>query len=226
MDAPDGYRTNHQVHSKYKDINAKIAKFAAIYNNLLNTRGSGMSDGQVLENAHYRYREDNHGHSFNHQKCWDVLKTYPRWAPIPLVDATGRPSKRSKTPDSATGSSSAHTFFDLNDVDDDDDDDEAIPTEPIRPVGRNKARRAASGSTGSGSKEKMSSLIGELSKIHTNNETLLEVRKRQLELQQADRKQKDFEFYLRPTDHLSGGALSNMMKMKEELRLKYNWDPL
>ena len=132
--------------------------------------------------------------------------------------------KRSKTPESTTGSSSAH-FFDLNDVNDDDDDDdndgEAEPIEPIRPISRNKAKRATSTSTGTGSKVSITSLVENLSKIYQENEVLTGVRKETLELQKAERLEKDYEFYIRPTDSLSGGALSTIMKIKESIRKKY-----
>ena len=97
MGKPDGYRNNHQVHSKYRDINTKVSKFAAIYNNLLNNRRSEMSDADILQDAHELYREQNHGNAFNHKKCWDILKSSPRRDPVPLVESTERPRKRNKT---------------------------------------------------------------------------------------------------------------------------------
>ena len=183
-----------------------------------------MSDVNILQNAHYRYWENNHDTSFNHEKCWDVLKTSPKWDPIPLVKSTVRPSKQRKTLESTTGSC-RHTFFlDLND--DNDDDAEADPIVPTRPVGRNRGKRASSTSTGTGSKKSVTTLLGELSEIHTKNDKLIEVRQKALELQASDRMEKDYEFYIWPTNHLSGSALSNTLRMKEEIRQKYNWDPL
>ena len=57
-----------------------------------------------------------------------------------------------------------------------------------------------------------------LSKVYKGNEVLIGVHKETFELQKAERMGKDYEFYIRPTDGLSGGALSTTMKMKEAIR--------
>ena len=65
-----------------------------------------------------------------------------------------------------------------------------------------------------------------LSKIYQENEVLIGVRKETLELQKAERMEKNYEFYIKSTDGLSGCALSTTMKIKESIRKKYGWYPL
>ena len=84
-----------------------------------------------------------------------------------------RPSKRSKTsesnPRSTTGSSDAHAPINLNEDDDKEEEDEDVEAnEPIRPIGRNRGKRLASASTGTGSKEEsITSLLDELASINS-----------------------------------------------------------
>ena len=92
-------RTIHQITSKCGSIKTKVSRFAAIYNNEFNKRGSGMSDGDILLKAHIRYSQEV-GAAFNHEHCWQLVKDSPQWTTVPTMSSDGpmsRASKRIKT---------------------------------------------------------------------------------------------------------------------------------
>ncbi|KAK1412969.1 hypothetical protein QVD17_34611 [Tagetes erecta] len=48
----------------------------------------------------------------------------------------------------------------------------------------------------------------------------LELKKREMKIQ---RKEKDFQFYIQPHEHLSGTSLSAFLQMKEEIMKRWGW---
>lgn len=217
-------------------MGAVVTKFSNIYNNIKSARKSGEGDTDWLTKARFRYQEEMRK-PFKHEHVWEVLKGCEKYMRTPLIDSTGRP-KRSRTSESGTptDASDAHGPFNLDDEDENEDEYEA-EEEPPRPMGRNAARSSASASFGGATSETVTGLLSELNTLNTTSRELLDARRRDLELRERDlrfreseadakRERRDFRFYISSHAHLSGGALAATLKMKEELRRKYGWDPL
>ena len=230
------YRNVHQINSKYKDMNKKITAFTGIYNNLINIRCSGQSEADIISLAHQRYRDDNHGTAFTHENAWNILKKCPKWCTVePMPSFSSRPTKRSKTSSTnnpPTPSSDAHVGVNLN-----DEDDDIQIEEPQRPVGRNKGKRPSTSTTNTAVPpgDKYHSLVDRIStfdkRIEQNVEyrmkklefdrEALSLKKDEIEVQKQLILERDFEFYIAPHDHLTGGILKATLARKKAISEKY-----
>ena len=131
-----------------------------------------------------------------------------------MSTGSSRGTKRSKTSDDSDAR------FNL---DDDDDDNEDEVHEPQRPIGRNKAKRAATSTTsGSNSSDKITQLVDTITDLSTTSKANLEYKMKKLDLRMQSQRLKDYKFYMTPHDHLTGIDLEVCMKMKEDIKMKYN----
>jgi hypothetical protein len=210
-----GYRTNHQIYTKCTNLKTKVTRFAAIYNQLCRSRSSGSSDADVLTLAYKRYKEETN-QAFCHEHCWTIIKNHPKWSGVPTMSTgSSRGTKRSKTSDDSDAR------FNL---DDDDDDNEDEAQEPQRPIGRNKAKRATtSTTTGSNADDKITQLVDTITNLSNKVDSNLEYKMKKLDLKLSNQRMKDYNFFMTPHDHLTGIELEVTKKLKEEIKMKYNW---
>ncbi|CAH1453654.1 unnamed protein product [Lactuca virosa] len=136
------YVTESQLSSKWRAINAKVVKFNDIYNKLLNERGSGQSEADILEAAFRRYNFQ--WESFDrYMFAWDALKESQKWVNMYVKDHTTSGNKRTKTSHSNDYTTSldacCHVGFD-------NDDDTCVPV-PSQPV-KSSEKTANHGCTG------------------------------------------------------------------------------
>ncbi|XP_023752780.1 uncharacterized protein LOC111901134 isoform X1 [Lactuca sativa] len=235
----DDYRTNHQLSSKWRDVNQKVAKFNDIYNNLLSQRGSDHSEADILRAALDEYRSEHNGTTFNHGSAWDVLKKSKKWVTTSVVDHTSGP-KQTKTSDSNdyTTSSDACCLVDVNDEDDEiePEDDEIEPEEPRRPIRRGKGNRASSSTlSGSGMDEKIDRLADKLEKFTSTYDQHLELEKEKIRIKVKAREEKirakneareveDFKILTAKIDHLIGPSLQAALALKDKIAKRYGFE--
>ncbi|KAJ9568127.1 LOW QUALITY PROTEIN: hypothetical protein OSB04_004093 [Centaurea solstitialis] len=201
-------RSSDAVQTKVKLLLSGVSKFACIYNNVLNHRGSGESGVDLLERALERYRRE-YNRTFPFQAAWKVLIQCPKYNPVEMMnpsDIRAPTNKRSKTSETQTdspGDSDARTYTHLGD------------SERPRPMGRKAARRAGSSSSTNDTNSGMSTEVGALTHGITGLVDILKEKQRMAHLQ----------FYTSPHNHLSGHNLETTLREKARLRELYDWAP-
>lgn len=208
-------RSQDAIPTKLRGLISSVSKFACIYNNAFNTRGSGENEVIVLQKAKDRYHSQ-FGKSFPHEHVFRVVKESEKFNPVLMVDPknicapTNKRSKTSETPTASPGESDARTSY-MN-----VESDPPSQTERTRPMGRNAARRAGSSSTTPTSSDSVSNIAQSLSSIATSNDTLIEslaARQRSI----------DFKIYMTSHAGLEGLELEVILEEKERLREKWGF---
>ncbi|XP_022020012.1 uncharacterized protein LOC110920084 [Helianthus annuus] len=77
------YRDLDSVSSKWRKMNGSVNKFSEEYNKIYTSgHRSGMSDEDVFKKALENYKT-NHKITFAHVRAWEVMRTAPKWVPVP-----------------------------------------------------------------------------------------------------------------------------------------------
>ena len=130
-----------------------------------------------------------------------------------MSTGSSRGTKRSKTSDDSDAR------FHL--VDDDHNEDDI--QEPQRPIGRNKARKTStSNASGSNAAESITQLVDTITQLKDKVNTNLEYKMKKLDLKLQSQRMKEYNFFITPHDHLTRTELEFTIKLKEEIRIKYN----
>ncbi|KAJ0913510.1 putative No apical meristem-associated domain-containing protein [Helianthus annuus] len=125
----------------YRDINGFVNKFCEEYNKIYTSgRRSGMSDEDVFKQALEKYKSNNGNTNFAHVRAWEILKTHPKWAPIPNEVEMAKRQKTSETGSFSACGSDARCHINLND-DAEFDEEEYAVHEVERPPGRDKSKK-------------------------------------------------------------------------------------
>ncbi|XP_021984881.1 uncharacterized protein LOC110880720 [Helianthus annuus] len=135
------YRDIDSVSSKWRKMNGFVNKFCDEYNKIYTSgRRSGMSDDDVFKQALEKYKANNGNTNFAQVRAWEILKTQPKWAPIPNEVEMAKHQKTSETGSFSAGGSDARCHINLND--DAEFDEEAYAVhEAERPQGRDKSKK-------------------------------------------------------------------------------------
>ncbi|XP_021986005.1 caldesmon-like [Helianthus annuus] len=135
------YRDIDSVSSKWRKMNGVVNKFCEEYNKIYTSgRRSGMSDVDVFKQALEKYKANNGNTNFAHIRAWEVLKTQPKWAPIPNEVEMVKREKTSETGSFSASGSDARCHINLND-DAEFDEEEYAVHEDERPPGRDKSKK-------------------------------------------------------------------------------------
>ncbi|XP_021995672.1 uncharacterized protein LOC110892837 [Helianthus annuus] len=135
------YRDIDSVSLKWRKMNGFVNKFCEEYNKIYTSgRRSGMSDEDVFKQALEKYKSNNGNTNFAHVRAWEILKTHPKWAPIPNEVEMAKRQKTSETGSFSTGGSDARCHINLND-DTEFDEEEYVVHEAERPPGRDKSKK-------------------------------------------------------------------------------------
>ncbi|KAJ9543000.1 hypothetical protein OSB04_022707 [Centaurea solstitialis] len=203
-------RSGDALPSKVRMLIASVSKFACVYNNVSNSRGSREDDLLLLNRAKDRYHRET-GKSFPYEHAWRVVKGSPKFDPVLMMDPRNicapknKRSRTTETPTDSPNESDARTNFVNLDAD--------SPSNPerTRPMGRNAARRAASSSTATASSEAASMVATELGSLATTNSRLINaISQRQRSI--------DYKIYMKPHRGLEGLELEATLEEKERLR--------
>ncbi|KAJ9561810.1 hypothetical protein OSB04_006970 [Centaurea solstitialis] len=196
-------RSGDALPSKVRTLISSVSKFACVYNNVSNSRGSGENDIMLLDRAKDRYHRET-GKSFPYEHAWRVVKGSPKFDPVVLMDPRNICAPKNKRSRTTNESDARSNFVNL-------DTDSPSNPERTRPMGRNAARRAASSSTATASSEAVSMVATELGSLTTTNNRLIDaISQRQRSI--------DYKIYMKPHRHLEGLELEAALEEKERLR--------
>nr|KAJ0191858.1 hypothetical protein LSAT_V11C800443190 [Lactuca sativa] len=203
-------RNADQITSKWRDIRLKCTDFGGIYNNLLNIRKSDSNDFDVFKAAMDQYEKTTPTRkAFPYMKLWLKLKDSPKWKEQTEGSSQSSGSKRSRNPDGTSQQSDGRTHIDINDNPIDLETDQPLP----RPVGRNKAKKAASTSSNSTSRNE--------GRVMTRMEQkMIEAQTSFQEAQETLQTKTDMEILKMKADDLEGEDLEHFQAMKESVRAR------
>ncbi|XP_022024273.1 uncharacterized protein LOC110924586 [Helianthus annuus] len=135
------YRDIDSVSSKWRKMNGFVNKFCDEYNKIYSSgRRSGMSDEDVFKKAMEMYKSNNGNTSFAHVRAWEILRTHPKWAPIPNEVEMAKRQRTSESGSFSAGGSDARCHINLDD-DAEFDEEEYALHEAERPPGRDKSKK-------------------------------------------------------------------------------------
>ncbi|XP_022041376.1 glutathione S-transferase T2-like [Helianthus annuus] len=136
------YRDVDSVSSKWRKMSGFVNKFSEEYNKIYSSgRRSGMSDEDVFKKALDVYKT-NHHTTFAHVRAWEVMRTAPKWAPVPNEVEMAKRQRTSESGSYSAGGSDARCHINLND-DAEFDEEEYAVKEAERPPGRDKSKKEA-----------------------------------------------------------------------------------
>ncbi|XP_022003272.1 uncharacterized protein LOC110900711 [Helianthus annuus] len=128
------------VSSKWRKMSGFVNKFCEEYNKVCGSgRRSGMSDDYVFKKALDLYKSSNNT-TFGHIRAWEIMRTHPKWAPIPNEVEMAKRQRTSESGSFSTGGSDARCHINLND-DTEFDEEEYVVHEAERPPGRDKSKK-------------------------------------------------------------------------------------
>ncbi|KAK9066766.1 hypothetical protein SSX86_014089 [Deinandra increscens subsp. villosa] len=174
------FRNNDKLSGKWGTIKKKVAKFHGVFLGVERTRPSGASDGDLINIAVNRYKDDN-TNSAPLLQHYQILKSSPKFAEI--VEITNASKKRSSTDrDSPMGSNSTgRCNINLNEDSVFEDEDETQPQEQEvlrRPVGKKKSIRLEK------ELEMDEKMNAQMSRFNAEHEKRTQIREKKLRLQQ------------------------------------------
>ncbi|KAK9069540.1 hypothetical protein SSX86_011444 [Deinandra increscens subsp. villosa] len=174
------FRNNDKLSGKWGTIKKKVAKFHGVFLGVERTRPSGASDGDLINIAVNRYKDDN-TNSAPLLQHYQILKSSPKFAEI--VEITNASKKRSSTDrDSPMGSNSTgRCNINLNEDSVFEDEDETQPQEQEvlrRPVGKKKSIRLEK------ELEMDEKMNAQMSRFNAEHEKRSQIREKKLRLQQ------------------------------------------
>lgn len=231
------YRSHHQINSKWKDLTRKVTAFSGILNNLTAQRKSDQSNADIMKLAHQQYRATNKGSAFVHEHVLEMVEKSPKWVLVPPMVPSMVITKKSKTSESNTYTTSSDTQGPFH-LDDDDDFFE----EPQRPSGSRKSKRSSSSSSlfvPDDSTATVEDFFGRLmdslkefkdinidknerkQRKEQQRQELIEIKKEKNRLLQEQQRKKDLRTLMKPHDHLTGTDLELVLQLKAEIRKQY-----
>ncbi|XP_022000647.1 uncharacterized protein LOC110898195 [Helianthus annuus] len=117
-----------------------VNKFSEEFNKIYTSgRRSGMSYEDVFKKASDVYKT-NHKTTFAHVRAWEVMRTAPKWAPVPNEVEMAKRQKNSETGSFSVAGSDARCHINLNN-DDEFDEEEYAVREVERPPCRDKSKK-------------------------------------------------------------------------------------
>ncbi|XP_021986679.1 glutathione S-transferase T3-like [Helianthus annuus] len=109
------YRDVDSVSSKWRKMSGFVNKFSEEYNKIYSSgRRSGMSDEDVFIKALKNYKS-NHNTTFAHVRAWEVMRTAPKWVPVPNEVEMAKRQRTSETGSYSAGGSDGRCHINLND---------------------------------------------------------------------------------------------------------------
>ncbi|KAI3789767.1 hypothetical protein L2E82_02571 [Cichorium intybus] len=192
----------------------------------MNVRKSGSNDFDVFNAALQQYEKTTPTRkAFPYVQAWTELKKQPKW--LLVEDSKSSGIKRSRSVHQGTSQQSdGRSYINVNDEPVDLEEDEPQPI--CRPMGRDKAKKAASGSESSvmdlyGDKfdryvQLQSDKVGIMSRV---KQQIVETQQQIAETQWKLQRNANIDLLSKKATDFEGGDLDIFLAMQESVRAKY-----